>query len=98
MDNLPIKPLMEECDKVIAISISPIKETNDLDNLIKIASRTFQLSVNAQNNELQKSCTLFIEPEGIRSFDLFDVKQADDLFELGYDCVNSVNLDGLSND
>lgn len=91
MDNLPVKPLMEECDKVIAISISPIKETNDLDNLIKIASRTFQLSVNAQNNELQKKCTLFIEPEGIRTFDLFDVKQADELFQLGYDYVKGIS-------
>ncbi|MEO9485279.1 MAG: patatin-like phospholipase family protein [Ekhidna sp.] len=92
MDNLPLKPLLEKCTKVIAISISPIEETDDLDNLVKISARTFQLSVNAQNNELQKDCTLFIEPNGIREYDLFDIKKADELFEIGYESIQNADL------
>ena len=87
MDNLPVKPLMDKCKKVIAVSISPIEETSDLDNLFKISSRAFQLAVNAHTENLRKHCSRFIEPEGIREYDLFNVKQADALFQLGYDSV-----------
>lgn len=92
MDNLPVKALLGTCEKVIAVSISPLRETEDLDNLIKIASRTFQLSVNAQTRELQGDCALFIEPDGVRDYDLFDVGKADELFEVGYDSVTKADL------
>ena len=54
LDNLPVEPLLEKCDKVIAVSISPLEETDDLDNLLKISARTFQMSVNAQNKSFKK--------------------------------------------
>lgn len=96
MDNLPVKPLVGICDKVIAVSISPIEETTDLDNLVKISSRTFQLSINAQNNELQKKCAVYLEPEGVREYDLFDVKKAEELYEIGYSEILNADLSSLS--
>ncbi len=91
VDNLPIKPLVDQCDIIIASSISPIEETDDLDSILKISGRTFQLSINAQTKEIEKNCSIFIEPDGIRGFQLFDTSNADELFEIGYEYVRKMD-------
>ena len=97
LDNLPIKTLQDTCDKIIAVNISPVEETDDLNGLFKIATRTFQLCVNARASEMQSKCTLFIEPPEAKHYDLFDTKKADELFELGYAYVQQMDLgEGLS--
>ena len=88
LDNLPIKPLVNRCEKLIAVSISPVRKVDELSNLFQIATRTFQLSVNSRIDGLREKCSLFIEPEGIRKFDLFDIKKADEMFEIGYECMS----------
>ncbi|MEP5613867.1 MAG: patatin-like phospholipase family protein [Cyclobacteriaceae bacterium] len=95
IDNLPIKPIIDDCEKVVAVSISPLEETDDLDGLLKIGARTFQLSVNAQVSKVKERVSLFIEPEGLREYDLFDIKKADELFELGYTHANSIESGSL---
>lgn len=97
MDNLPAKPLFPLCEKVIGISISPIEETSDLGNIPKIATRTFQLGINAQNHNVSKQCDLFIRPEGLRDYDLFGIKKVDELFELGYQHIMNTDLSVLKN-
>lgn len=91
-DNLPVKPLQELCDKTIGVSVSPIEETDELGSLVKIAARTFQLSVNAQNQSIRDQCTVFIEPSGISKYDLLDSNKADELFDIGYDHVSKMDV------
>lgn len=97
LDNLPLRPLLDLCQKTIAVSISPVRESDDLDSIVKIAARTFQLGVNAQNQDIESKCTLFIEPDGIEKYDLFDNKQADELFEMGYEHVKKLDVASMLN-
>ncbi len=92
LDNLPIHPLMDCCNKIIAISISPIQEVKEVDNLVKVAARTFQLSVNSQIEHVKKKADLFIEPEGLEKFDILDTTHADELFEIGYNYTKGLDL------
>ena len=85
IDNLPITPLQKNCNRIIAINISPIEEKDNLNSLFKIATRTFELSVNAKASQMKHKCSLLIEPENIGTYDLFDIKKADELFNLGYE-------------
>ena len=39
LDNLPIKPVRKICDKIIAVNISPIHDTEKLENMLQIAAR-----------------------------------------------------------
>lgn len=84
IDNLPVKPLLH-CHKTIAVNISPVQEKGNLNSLFKIAVRSFELGVNARVSEIKGQCTLFIEPTNIDSYDFFDTKKADELFNKGYD-------------
>jgi len=91
-DNLPTKPLQGKCDAIIAISISPVNETSELDSLKKIGARVFQLMVNANTKSSKTECDLLIEPEGMRDYDILSSSAADELFELGYDYTSNLDL------
>lgn len=84
MDNIPVEPIKNDCEKIIASNISPINPTAKMKNLIQIATRTVYMSVNQKLDELKKEVDYYIEPKGIGEFDVFQRKHADQLFDLGY--------------
>ena len=91
IDNLPIKPLKEVCDKVIAVSINPIEKSHELGGIIDIAARTFELSINAQNHDIRHQVELYIEPTGTADFGIFDIKSADKMYDIGYECAMMIS-------
>lgn len=93
LDNLPVEPLKDKCDIIIAVNLMPIAETRDLDNLVEIAVRTFQLSVNRNQEEIKNTVDLFIQPEGLEEYNILDTKHADTLFKLGYDYTKKLKVD-----
>lgn len=84
MDNIPLRPLQNCCEKVIAVNISPVQHIDHVKNLVETAARTFQLTVNNRLEESRKAADIFIEPEGLDRFALLDTSNADELFEIGY--------------
>jgi NTE family protein len=85
IDNLPIKPVRKICDKVIAVNISPIHETDKLDNIMQIATRVFHVSVDKSTIKSGKLADLYIEPPGVDHYDILRLKYAEDLFHIAYD-------------
>jgi NTE family protein len=85
LDNLPIKPVRKICDKVIAVNISPIHDTDKLDNLLQIATRVFHVSVDKSTIKSGKQADLYVEPPGVEHFDILRVKYADELFCIAYE-------------
>jgi len=85
MDNIPIEPIKNDCENLIVVNISPLFPKDNMKNLIQIASRTFYMSVNANIPEVLKYATLYIEPEGIDTFDILSLSHAREMFKLGYD-------------
>ncbi len=92
LDNLPLTPLMNRCKKTIAINISPVEQMETVNGILRIAARTFQMSVNSQAHRLKDKCTLFIEPTGLKKYDLLDLDKADDMFQIGYQYANGLDL------
>jgi NTE family protein len=84
LDNLPVKPIRSLCEKVIAVNISPVHETNKLENLIQIAVRTFHISVDKYAQHWGKKADLLIEPPGVEHFDILRTKHAEELFDIAY--------------
>ena len=84
VDNIPVKPIQDDCEQLIVCNISPINPKEKVKNLIQITSRTFYMNVNSHTNEIAKSVSLYIEPEGIDKFDILSLSHADELYDLGY--------------
>jgi len=91
-DNLPIKPLQNKCEHIIAANISPLLKNVELDGLVQIATRIFHLSIGSKIEQKKDQCDLFIEPEGLRDYHTLAVGHADELFELGYKFARKLSI------
>ena len=92
LDNIPVEPIKNECDNIIAVNISPLNPRENFKNLVQIATRTFYMSVNANMNEVRKYSSVYLEPEGIDTFDILSVSHAQELYELGYNSLKKQEL------
>ncbi len=92
-DNLPVKPLKGKCKKIIAVSISPIQKIEDLKNLKETAVRMFQLAVNLPLDEIGANCDVCIEPPELANFDVMDTKNADKIFDIGYQYARDMDIE-----
>jgi len=84
LDNFPVEPIKDQCDKLIGISLNPIKEEEDFGNLIRIAERTFRLSTSSDIGRKKSLCDIVIEPEELAKFGMLDVSSGKEMFNLGY--------------
>lgn len=84
-DNLPIEPIQDKCDILIASHVNPIGKEENLNNIIQIAERTFHLAVGSRISEKSSKCDFFIEPEDLRKYGILNIGQGPDIFEIGYE-------------
>lgn len=92
LDNIPVEPIKNDCEHIIAVNISPLNDREKFKNLIQIAIRTFYMSVNANMNEVKKYSSVYIEPEGIDTYDILSISHAQELYELGYRSVKEAEF------
>jgi NTE family protein len=85
LDNFPVTPILKECRKLIGISLNPILPEDDFNHLIKIAERTFRLSVSSNISPKIGLCDMVLEPETLDSYGLLDASKGSDIFKMGYD-------------
>ena len=85
LDNLPGGAIREQCEQLIGINVSPIHHSETLGSLLKVAIRTFQISVDVTSRTGRDLCDLYIEPKGIGDIELLDTKSTDKVFKLGYE-------------
>ncbi len=83
-DNLPIVPLEGKCRKIIAVHVNPIGYEKDIKGIMKVAERSFHLAVGATINSVKEKVKIFIEPDELKSYSLMNVKNAREIFEIGY--------------
>ncbi|MEO9870792.1 patatin-like phospholipase family protein [Ekhidna sp.] len=91
-DNLPIKPLQDNCKKIISISISPIQKLDELKNLKEVVFRMFQLAINTSSEEIAANSDLCIEPLELANYDIMDTKNAEKIFEIGYNYAKNLDI------
>jgi NTE family protein len=91
-DNVPVNAIRSQCEKVIAVNIMPVEKNIKVKNLMDVALRTFQLSVESNTMSSRISADLFIEIDGIQKFGLLNPSNAPALFNLGYEHTKAMNI------
>lgn len=94
-DNLPLKPLDDKCKQRIVANISPIKAVDELKNLAHVVTRMFQLSVNVRPLDQMKKQDIYIGPEALSAYDIMDSKNADKIFDIGYEFTKALDIKGV---
>jgi NTE family protein len=84
LDNLPIKPIENDCSFIIGSFVNPTGYQENVSNLINIAERTFLLSMSKEVNEKAKKFDLFIAPLELRNYKILDPEKAEEVFMVGY--------------
>jgi NTE family protein len=85
VDNFPVKPIWKKVDRIIGVHVNPTGEVKELKGLMKIAERSFHVSVNRDIDMMARNCDLFIQPEKLRNFGLLNVSEGRKIYEVGYE-------------
>jgi NTE family protein len=92
LDNLPYRPLVDKCDKVIAVDIFRGELNNEIKSMFDVAVRTFELSVSINREDAEKSCAVLIQLHGLGNINIIDNSQSERVYEIGYEaCMDMKN-------
>lgn len=84
LDNLPVKPLENNCRFIVGSSVNPVGYEETATGLVKIAVRTFMLSMLREVLEKSGKFDLLIAPIELKNFGILDPEKAEELFKIGY--------------
>lgn len=90
LNNFPAEALIGVCDKIIGLHCNPIDDAFEMINMRTMLERTFLLTINANAYSRRKYCDLFIEPPGLKTFNLFDLGKAEEMYQIGYEYARSM--------
>jgi NTE family protein len=86
-DNLPVKPIRNVCDVVIASHSNYINSSFDLKNFRSVIERSLLIAINGNTTISKGMCDVLIEPPDVGRYSGFDLGKAKELFESGYQFV-----------
>lgn len=86
--NLPVSPIRGECDRVLAINVSPINATTYKKNVLSIAVRCFNYMFRANSLHDKLLADMLLEAYNLDSFSNTEFEKAGEIFEAGYRQAN----------
>ena len=86
LNNMPVAPLLPHSDVLIGVNVIPHVKTaaKNIQNIIGIATRCFELSILSNTNASINMCHVVIEPRRVQAFNIFQFNQYEKLFDIGY--------------
>lgn len=89
LNNLPVEPLLKNCEKIIGVSVCPHETRTDVVGIRNMAERCLQLAIWGTMQHRFKQCNVAIEIEKSFRYSMFDVKKSEELFDIGYEATMS---------
>jgi len=86
LNDFPVEPLSDICDIIIGSYVNKIEKgigDHSMFKAIDILDRCFHLAIANTAYSKADQCDLFIEVP-LHDFDMYDIKKADQIFEIGY--------------
>ncbi len=90
VNNFPVEPLVDTCEKIIGINVNPVGEDFNINKLSTIAIRSFHLSMRNHAETKRDQCHIYIEPEEVQHYGILDLKSAQKVFEAGYNATHKI--------
>ncbi|MEO8821450.1 MAG: patatin-like phospholipase family protein [Ginsengibacter sp.] len=86
LDNFPVEPLVDLCDKIIGSHVNRLEPISDINTKFSKAlmiERCFHLAIANSVYSKVNRCNIFIEPH-LNTFGLFRMRNIEQIFEIGY--------------
>lgn len=84
MNNLPVEPLLDKCDRIIGVNVNPVHEVTRFKSFRNFSDRILHLAIRANIKNNIGKCDMYIEPPDLMEFHLFKLSSAKEIFERGY--------------
>jgi NTE family protein len=91
LNNFPAEVLTGKCDKIIGSHCNPVDDAFRMGNFRTMLERTFLLTINANAYSRRKFCDVFIEPPLLKTFKVFDIARAEEIYQIGYDYAKTMH-------
>lgn len=88
--NLPVSTIRNECEKVIAVNVSPLMAEEYKMNIISIALRSYHFMFRANTFPERNNCDLLIEPYNLEGYSNTELEKAEEIFEQGYNTASEI--------
>lgn len=86
LNNFPVEPLKQHCDKIIGVFINLLNEISikDLKHSYSVADRALRIRSASESITKFPECDLIIFPKDLGSYNIFGVSNLNAIFELDY--------------
>lgn len=84
VNNFPVEPIKDKCDKIIGLSTGSTYEIKKISSVQQVFIRTLGLAITEHDQHRFKLCDLVIEPKGLDKFGMFDSGEGNAIFKIGY--------------
>jgi NTE family protein len=93
LDNLPVKPVLEKSDIIIASNTNYLVYKDNFEKKTDIIQRVFHTSVNSSVLKNRKKADILIEPKELAKFNILDNSHMEDVFKIGYETAKKILLE-----
>lgn len=86
VNNFPLEPILQQCEKIIGVNVSPIlpMRKEDLKSSFSVWQRSYHIgAVNACLPKF-KSCDIFLSPPELNKITTLEVNHVQEAFDIGY--------------
>ncbi len=86
LDNFPITPLIDHCDVIIGIDVTPIKKPkiSDFKHAYNVMQRAYYLRAMPNAQLMLNKCNIVIQPKELINHGLFSMSDLDRVYNIGY--------------
>ncbi len=92
LDNVPVAPLVDCCDKIIAVDIMPLERMETVEGMRDVAVRTFQIAVGGASRHQLKESALLIQLNELAGYHILDTSANEEMYNIGYEHVKNLDL------
>jgi NTE family protein len=95
LNNFPVELLSEKCDLVIGVYVNGFNTIpfKDLKHMHHVLERAIKLKTVKEDQKKFSDCNIIVYPEELNKYGLFDKKNLDAIFNIGYNST----IEALSN-
>lgn len=93
LNNFPIEPLKDNCDKIIGVHVNSLSKKIEQIHMKDMLDRSFHFALNKDVIEKSLLCDVFIEPPEMSRFGMFDMNNAQELFDVVYQYTMSKKVE-----
>ncbi|MDI1234663.1 MAG: patatin-like phospholipase family protein [bacterium] len=84
LNNLPIEPIIDQCDKLIGIHVNSVSTRKKDLRMKDMLDRSFHFALRSSIIQKINLCDLFLEPPHMTQYGMFDFEKSEEIFNYAY--------------